>query len=157
MIYRMSAIDGISAERPMRLGHGWSRSATACNTPQQSAIKAISRCMVSSPPTGEVLAIRTAAVEPSLSAPLARPLACVAPPAQFGRLTQAVSDLSAEGSTAGCLGVLCWCPGSATDLAPCRSYWMTLLLPRGPYATIWSRCKWFRECPTDTMGASGCG
>jgi hypothetical protein len=141
------------------------------------------------PPAGEALATRTAAVEPSISAPLARLPAYVAPPVQFGRLTQGVSDLSAEGPQQGCLGVLCWCPRSATDLAPCRWYWMTLVAAarslrnhmepadlmelivilaeaaadvvrkRGNGAVdacATATCR-FRECSTDTMGASGCG
>jgi hypothetical protein len=55
-------------------------------------------------PVGEALSVRTAAAEASVSARRARPLACVAPPAQFGRLTQGVGDLSAEEPTAGLSG-----------------------------------------------------
>jgi hypothetical protein len=47
------------------------------------------------------LAIRTAAVEPSVSTPVAKPLACVAPPAQFNRLPPAVGDPSVDTPRAG--------------------------------------------------------
>jgi len=45
------------------------------------------------------VATRTAAVEASVSVPLARSLACVAPPAQFGRRRQGVGDRGVEGLT----------------------------------------------------------
>ena len=40
--------------------------------------------------------MRTAASRAVVSTPLARPVACVAPPAQFGRLVQAVGEVSVE-------------------------------------------------------------
>jgi len=45
---------------------------------------------------GETLAIRALAIEPSVSTPLAKRPTCVAPPAQFGRLAQAVGDPSID-------------------------------------------------------------
>jgi hypothetical protein len=60
--------------------------------------------MTLQPPAGEALSTRTTAVPPSVSTPLATPLACLAPPAQFGRPAQVVDDLSAKGPAAELLG-----------------------------------------------------
>jgi hypothetical protein len=63
----------------------------------------LSPCLrsVSQPSAGETLGIRTAAVKPSVSSPVAKPLAYVAPPAQFNRLRPAVSDPSVDTPRAG--------------------------------------------------------
>jgi hypothetical protein len=92
--------------------------------------------MTLQPPAGEALSTRTSAVPPSVSTPLATPLACLAPSAQFGRPVQVVDDLSAKGPVAELLEHPALLTRSAIDLAPCPWCWMILLLPRDPYATI---------------------
>lgn len=74
------------------------------------------------------MAIRTADVPPSVSAPL--PLACVAPPAQFGRLTQAVGDLFVEVSAGGL-------PGHPVSRAGYRPRFLSVALD-DPVAAAWS-------------------
>lgn len=65
------------------------------NTSLSTAIKAIPTSMTLSPrqvkPWQCALLLRAV-----VSTPLARPVACVAPPVQFGRLVQAVGEVSGE-------------------------------------------------------------
>ena len=79
--------------------------------------------MIPQPPAGEALATSTAAVEPSVSTSLARPQACLAPPAQFGRPTQPVSDGRGEGPPVGSSGHAVWAPG-----ARCRPRTLSVVL-----------------------------
>jgi hypothetical protein len=89
------------------------------NTSLSIAIKAISRSMTLSP--RQVKSWQCALLlRAVVSSPLARPVACVAPPAQFGRLVQAVGEVSVETLMARSPEYPVPVPGPATDLARCR-------------------------------------
>lgn len=74
-----------------------------------------------------------------MSTPLARPVACVAPPAQFGKLVQTVGEVSVETPMARPPEYPVPVPRAGYRPRTLSERWMIQLLWRDVCAIIWSR------------------